>query len=191
LIAAAAFRTFGSMFERGERVFLSSGGVGIIVAFAARDAHGKPSPWRPEMGPPGFYVVDTEELTACIPTASAHETLRRLVTADEALRMLEMLRASDVPPPETPEPLLERGKRVVHSGSPLEHARLLRELYGLPVPLSDAIAAGLALVGRLVLAEIAAVLGMDRHALEAEMRGRYRAAEELQAASGIRFTGRR
>src|SRR5690348_4739788 len=92
---------------------------------------------------PAFYVVTNDDITACVPLDQAERTLRPLVDRATAERMLQVLREPDPPPPSTQEPLLERGKRVVHSGTPLDHAWFLRELYSLPLPLTDAIAQGI------------------------------------------------
>lgn len=175
-----------NVFRRGEKVFLASGGVATISDFAARDPQGKPAPWKPEMGPPVFYVVTGDEVTACVPIVRAQETLRPLVAPELAQQMLDALRAEQAPEPDSTVPLLERGKQIVHSGTPLEHARFLRELYGLPAPVADAIGVGLMFMSRLVLPEIAAVLKLDRAQLEAELRQRYPSFEEYASREAMR-----
>ncbi len=175
------------VFRRGDRVFLASGGVATVAQFAARDAEGKPAPWTPEMGAPVFYVVEGDEVTACVPISRAAETLRPLVDPEVARQMLEALRSERPPEADSTLPLVERGKRIVHSGTPLEHAWFLRELYGLPAPVADAIGEGLLFMSRLVLSEIAAVLGLDRAQLEAEMRQRSPAFDEFAARNALRL----
>jgi hypothetical protein len=130
-------------------------------------------------------VVANEEVTACVPMDQAERTLRPLVDRAAAERMLEALRAPEPPAPVTGEPLLERGKRVVHSGTPLDHAWFLRELYGLPVPLAEPMAQGVQFFGGLVLGEVAEVLGTPRAELERELRDRYPAAAGM--ATVVRF----
>jgi RNA polymerase-interacting CarD/CdnL/TRCF family regulator len=162
-------------FQRGDRAFLASAGVVVVDGFAAQGEGGRPAPLRPGDAPT-FYVVSGEDITACVPVDQVARTLRPLVDRPTAERMLEILRAPSPPEVQGGEGLLERGKRVVHSGTPLDHAWFLRELYGLPAPVSDAIAEGMAFVAKLVLGEIAAVIGPERSALEQEMRERYPAA---------------
>jgi RNA polymerase-interacting CarD/CdnL/TRCF family regulator len=172
-------------FKVGDTVFLASAGLGHVSAYAARDAAGRPAPLAPGAAP-AFYVVDVDQTVACVPF-SASEPLRAPVDPLTAGQMLEVLRAQE-PPASAPEPLLERGKRVVHSGSPLEHAQLLRELYALPIPLAEAFASGVTFLSKLVLPEVAAVAGLDAAALGEEMRGRYPAAQDAEdAAKLLRF----
>lgn len=162
-------------FQPGDRAFLASAGVVVVDGFAAQGERGRPAPLRPGDAP-SFYVVSGEDVTACVPMDQAERTLRPLVDRATAERMLEVLRAPEPSAVQGGEPILERGKRVVHSGTPLDHAWFLRELYGLPAPVSDAIAEGIAFIGKLVLGEIAAVTGAERAGLEKEMRDRYPAA---------------
>ena len=168
----------------GDTRFLASAGVVRVQGYAAQGERGGPAPMRPGDAP-AFYVVANDEVTACVPLDQAERTLRPLVDRPAAERMLQVLREPEPPPPATGEPLLERGKRVVHSGTPLDHAWFLRELYGLPVPLSEPIAQGVHFFGGLVLAEIAEVTGTPRAELEREMRERYPAAAGL--ATAVRF----
>jgi hypothetical protein len=165
----------GQPFEVGETLFLASAGVVRLVDLAARDARGKPAPYDPSSGPPVFYVVQGDEVTACVPVAQGQQTLRPLVAAPLAQEMLDVLRGPELPL--STEALLERGKRIVHEGSPLEQAQLLRELCGLPAPLSETLAMSLRFVAGLVLPEIAQVLGLSRAALEEELRKRHPAAD--------------
>jgi RNA polymerase-interacting CarD/CdnL/TRCF family regulator len=165
-------------FSLGQKVFMASAGVATVVDFAGKDAHGRPAPRARPEDPPDFYVLKAGEVVACVPVSAAEQTLRLLVDRPTAERMLEILRG---PAPELPlstKPLLERGKDIVHAGQPLEHAALLRELYSLPVPLSEQLASGLHFTANLVLPEIALVLGQPLPALAAEMRDRYPAAGE-------------
>jgi RNA polymerase-interacting CarD/CdnL/TRCF family regulator len=157
-------------------VFLASAGVVTVTEYASRDARGRPAPYEPSAGPPVFYVVRNEDVTACVPVSVADDTLRPLIDEQTARTLLDVLRGAE--PPLHPEPLLERGKRVVHSGTPREHAELLRELYALPAPLSETLALSVQFVSTLVLGEIAAVLRLDRSALVSEMRTRYPAAAD-------------
>lgn len=159
----------------GERVFLASAGVVTVQGHAAQGEGGKPSPLKPGEAP-AFYVVGNDDVTACVPVDQAERTLRPLVDRATADRMLQVLREPAPPAPPTQESVLDRGKRVVHSGSPLDHAWFLRELYGLPLPLSEPLAQGLKFFTGLVLREIAAVLGESVETLERELRGRYPAA---------------
>lgn len=168
----------------GDTVFLASAGVVKVQGYAAQGPHGHPAPLQPGAAP-AFYVVANDEVTACVPLDQAERTLRPLVGRADAERMLQVLREPEPPAPATPEPLLERGKRVVHSGTPLDHAWFLRELYGLPLPLSEPIAQGIQFYGALVLREIAEVTGTPRAELEREMRERYPAASGL--ATAVRF----
>ena len=165
-------------------MFLASAGVVKVQGYAAQGEHGRPAPLQPGAAP-AFYVVANDEVTACVPLDQADRTLRPLVDRAEAEQMLQALRTPEPPAPSTAEPLLERGKRVVHSGTPLDHAWFLRELYGLPLPLSEPIAQGLQFYGGLVLGEIAEVTGTARTELEREMRERYPAAAGL--ATAVRF----
>jgi RNA polymerase-interacting CarD/CdnL/TRCF family regulator len=162
-------------FQVGEAVFLPSAGLGRVVHYAGREASGKPGPLTPG-APPAFYVVEVEDAVALVPVDQP-ESLRAPVEVETAAQMLEVLRGAPPPPPST-EPVLERGKKVVHSGTPMEHAQLLRELYALPVPLSESIASGLAFISGLVLPEIASVLKVDVAELVTEMRHRYPAAQD-------------
>jgi RNA polymerase-interacting CarD/CdnL/TRCF family regulator len=162
-------------FQIGQAVFLASAGLGQVVELAGRDASGKPGPLAPG-APPAFYVVEVEDAVACVPVDQP-QSLRAPVDAETAAQMLEVLRGAPPSPPSL-EPVLERGKRVVHSGTPLEHAHLLRELYGMPVPLSEPIASGLAFISGLVLPEIASVLELDAADLVTEMRHRHPAAQD-------------
>ncbi|HYV44753.1 MAG TPA: hypothetical protein VFA20_07830 [Myxococcaceae bacterium] len=168
----------------GDTLFLASAGVVKVQGYAAQGERGTPAPLRPGEAP-AFYVVANAEVTACVPVDQAERTLRPLVERATAERMLEVLRQPEPPAPVTGEPLLERGKRVVHSGTPLDHAWFLRELYALPVPLSEPMAQGVQFFGGLALGEIAEVLGTPRADLEREMRDRYPAAAGLTAA--VRF----
>jgi len=171
-------------YSPGDTLFLASAGVVKVQGFAAQGARGAPAPLRPGEAP-AFYVVANPEVTACVPLDQAERTLRPLVDRATAERMLEVLRQPEPPAPVTGEPLLERGKRVVHSGTPLDHAWFLRELYALPVPLSEPMAQGVQFFGGLALAEIAEVLDTARADLEREMRERYPAAAGL--ATAVRF----
>lgn len=176
-------------FKPGDTIFLASAGVGVISELATRDSHGQPAPIRSSQDRPAFYVVRAERVVACVPFERAAEAMRRLVDRSTAEEMLAVLRG---PPPDLadPRPLLERGKDVVHSGSPLDHARLLRELYALPVPVSDSLGEGLSFVSSLVIPELALVLELSREELEREMRERHPAAADWYARGGgqIRFT---
>src|SRR5687767_6022026 len=107
--------------QLGDKVFLLSGGVATVTGFARRDEKGRPAAWGPEAGEPAFYVLSAAEITACVPIARAHETLRPLVSQDLARQMLEVLRGDQVPVPDSSLSLLERGKQVVHAGEPLAH----------------------------------------------------------------------
>src|SRR5690349_11183966 len=118
----------------GDRVFLNSGGVSTVRGFAVRTADGKPGPWNPGV-PPDFYVLDSGDKVALVPVALAPQSVRPLVSRAEAQELLALLRGPEVPP--VPQPLLERGKTVAHEGAAKEQALFLRELYALPVPLSD------------------------------------------------------
>jgi hypothetical protein len=172
-------------FKVGETVFLASAGLGRVTAFAGRDAAGRPAPLEPGAAP-AFYVVDVDQTVALVPFSAAGP-LRAPVDEPTARRMLDVLR-TPVPPESPPEPLLERGKRVVHSGTPLEHAQFLRELCALPIPLAEAFASGVTFLSKLVLPELAAVLGLDAAALSEELRGRYPAAQDAEdAAKLLRF----
>lgn len=171
-------------YSPGDTVFLASAGVVKVQGYAAQGERGAPAPLQPGRSP-AFYVVANAEVTACVPMDQADRTLRPLVDRDAAERMLEVLRRPEPPAPVTGEPLLERGKRVVHSGTPLDHAWFLRELYALPVPLAEPMAQGVQFFGALVLAEIAEVLGTPKAELEREMRERYPAAAGL--ATAVRF----
>jgi hypothetical protein len=172
-------------FRVGQQVFLSSAGLGRVVEYAGRDASGKPGPLAAG-APPAFYVVEVEDAVACVPI-DLSQSLRERVDPGAAAQMLEVLRGAPVPPPSL-EPVLERGKKVVHSGTPPEHAQLLRELYAMPVPLSESIASGLAFISGLVLPEIASVLELDLTELTAEMRHRYPAAQEaVERQALLRF----
>ncbi len=164
-------------FRRGTRVFMNSAGLGTVVDFASRGEDGQPKPFNPQTDRAAFYVIKTAEVVACVPIASAHETVRPLTSVEVATEMLEVLRGP-VPPPDGSKSLLERGKDVVHDGRPLAQALLLRELFDLPVPLSDALGTGVGFVSRLVLSELAAVLEIPLADLEAEMQKRYPAAQE-------------
>jgi RNA polymerase-interacting CarD/CdnL/TRCF family regulator len=178
----------GPRFQVGEAVFLPSAGLGRVVQYAGRGASGKPEPLAPG-SPPAFYVVEVEDAVALVPVDQP-ESLRALVEAPAAAQMLEVLRGA-APPPPSMEPILERGKRVVHSGTPLEHAQLLRELYALPVPLSESIASGLAFISGLVLPELASVLQLDPAELVTEMRHRYPAAQDaVDRQAALRFRPR-
>jgi RNA polymerase-interacting CarD/CdnL/TRCF family regulator len=157
-------------FKIGDRVFLASAGLGRIADYAGRGPDGKPAPLGPGV-PPDFYVVEVGQTVALVPLSRA-ETLRAPLSKAEAAALLDALRASEPLPPPL-EALLERGKRIVHSGTPLEHARLLRELCELPVPLSDALASSVGFLSRLVLPELADVLGLKVAQLEAELSRRY------------------
>jgi len=171
-------------YSPGDTVFLASAGVVKVQGYAAQGERGAPAPLPPGQAP-AFYVVANAEVTACVPVDQAERTLRSLVDRATAERMLQALRQPEPPAPVTGEALLERGKRVVHSGTPLDHAWFLRELYGLPVPLAEPMAQGVQFFGGLVLAEIAEVLGTPRPDLEREMRDRYPAASGLAAV--VRF----
>lgn len=162
-------------FAPGDRVFLASAGVARVQGYAAQGERGHPVPLRPGDAP-AFYVVAGDEVTACVPLDQAERTLRTLVDLPTAERLLQILRDPAPPPPATAEPLLERGKRVVHSGTPLDHAWFLRELYALPLPLGEPMAQGVQFFTALVLGEIAEVTGRPREELEREMRDRYPAA---------------
>jgi hypothetical protein len=175
----------GLRYVPGDTVFLASAGVVKVRGYAARNERGAPAPLSPGQGTPAFYVVGNDQVTACVPLDQAERTLRPLVDRATAERMLEELRAPEPPAPVTGEALLERGKRVVHSGTPLDHARFLRELYGLPVPLAEPMAQGVQFFGGMVLGEIAEVLGTPLAELERQMRDRYPAAAGLEAV--VRF----
>jgi len=175
----------GAGFEKGDAVFLASAGLGRVVDFAGRAADGKPAPLTAG-AEPAFYVVEVEDTVALVPLGRA-ETLRRPVSADDARAMLEALRATE-PPPSPAEPLLERGKRVVHSGTPLEHSRFLRELCALPVPVAESVASGITFLSKLVLPEISSVLGLSREQLETELQQRFPAARDARdQAALLRF----
>jgi len=158
----------------GDKVFLASGGVSTVRAYASRTPDGKPGPWNPT-APPDFYVVESDDKVACVPVTQASAALRPLVQPAEAEQQLSILRGPEVPLSQ--EPLLERGKRVAHSGSPEEHAQFLRELYALPVPLSDALVEGLKFYEQLVLRELETVLSLSPGTLHEEMASRYKSAE--------------
>lgn len=166
-------------FRLGDRVFMSSAGVGTVSELAGKDEGGKPRPLRGGEEP-AFYVVRTQEAVACVPISRASETLRPLASEDVARRMLEALRAPHPPLPASLEPLLERGRKVVHAGDPLAQATFLRELFGLPPPVSDAVGAGLRFLADLVLTEVAEVLRLIPNDLEDEMRRRHPAYSELR-----------
>lgn len=150
---------------------MASAGIGRIVDVAARDANGQPAPIT-EGASPAFFVVVTARATACVPFERAPETLRPLVPEPVARQMLEVLRGAS-PALADSMPLLERGRRVVHSGDPLPHARLLRELCGLPAPLSEALASGLRFVAALTLPELERVLALPSGSLRRELRARF------------------
>jgi len=176
--------TAGGRFAPGQKLFLASAGVVQVQGYAAQGDRGGPVPLRPDDAP-AFYVVASDEVTACVPLDQAERTLRPLVDRPTAEQMLQVLREPSPPPPATNEPLLERGKRVVHSGTPMDHAWFLRELYGLPLPLTEPISQGIQFFTGLVLGEVAEVTGTPRADLEREMRGRYPAAAGL--ATAVRF----
>ncbi len=172
-------------FQPGDRVFMASAGVAVVRDFAARGEGGRPRPMgvRDE---PAFYVVEAREVVAVVPFDRAGETLRPLVSDDVAHQMLAVLRGP-APEPGSTKPLVERGRDVVHSGTPLEHARLLRELYALAPPLGEALASGLRFLEKLVLPEVAEVLGIELASLESEMRRAHPAAADAAGRSAVRF----
>jgi RNA polymerase-interacting CarD/CdnL/TRCF family regulator len=169
----------------GERLFLASAGVVTVQGHAAQGEGGRPAPLRPGDAP-AFYVVGNDDVTACVPLDQAERTLRPLVDRPTAERMLAVLREPAPPGPASRESVLDRGKRVVHSGTPMDHAWFLRELFGLPLPLSEPVAQGLQFFCGIVLGEISAVLGESRESLERELRSRYPAAAGV-AVSPIQF----
>ncbi len=176
-----------SAFERGQRLFMSSAGLATIVDFAARGSNGKPAPLQAPDDLPVFYVVKTEEVTACVPIDRADETLRPLVSPELAGQMLATVRSAQVPAPTSTRPVLERGKEVVHQGDPLEQAKLFRELCALPAPVSESIGIGLSFLARLVLGEICEVLAIERPTLEEELRQRYPAFSSAAQSGRIHF----
>jgi hypothetical protein len=157
----------------GDRVFLNSAGVSTVRGYAVRTPGGKPGPWNPGV-PPDFYVIDSGDKVALVPLSQASTSLRPLMSESHARELLEVLRGPEVPV--VPEPILERGKRIAHEGAARAQALFLRELYALPVPLSDALAEGLSFYERLVLGELEAVLGESPGSLASEMATRYLAA---------------
>ena len=179
----------GSVFDRGQRLFLASAGVVTLSALAGRDGKGKPGPLR-EGEVPAFYVLHGLERVACVPIAEAEKTLRPLVTRSVAEQMLALLRDPVAPPAPSTRPLLERGRDAVHQGSPLEQVTVLRELCQLPAPLSEALGSGLRFLRDLVLGEISEVLGRAKSELEEELRARFPAVDELESrgAQTVRFT---
>jgi RNA polymerase-interacting CarD/CdnL/TRCF family regulator len=165
-------------FERGDRLFLHSAGVATLVDFAGRDPAGKPRPLAPDE-PPAFYVLKAGDSVACVPLERAPETLRPLVSRDDAEAMQAALWAQEPqPPPPNAKGLLERGRDVVHSGTPIEHARLLRELCDLTPPVTESLASGLRFLEGLVLGELSAVLGRPESELRAQLRDRFPAARD-------------
>jgi hypothetical protein len=126
-------------------------------------------------------VVDLAESLAFVPVHDSEKTLRNVCDRATAESMLAILRQK-APPPLTGEGLLERGKRVVHEGAPLEQTRLLRELFALPVPLSPHLSSGLAFLQHLVLPEISLALGLSLREIETEMRRSYPAASDAENA---------
>ncbi len=166
-------------FSLGQWLFLSSVGLVRVVGHAGRDANGKPGPLAPG-APPAFYALEGPEQTALVPVARASELVRPLVGVDEARSLLALLLA-DAPPATWTEALVQRGQKISGHGSALEHAQLLRELYALGGPLSSEQAKGLAFFERLVLPELARVLGRELAPLVAELHLRYPVAESLFA----------
>jgi RNA polymerase-interacting CarD/CdnL/TRCF family regulator len=156
-----------AVFRIGDPVFLFSGGLGRIKTFAGRAHNGEPAPWKAgDAEPPHFYVVETHDKVACVPIRQAAESIRPLVTTELAVQMLSALRGD--PPPLSLKPILERGKDVAHSGSPLEHAQFLRELYSLQ-PLPESLEEGLRFYEGLVLPELERVLELAAGTLREEL----------------------
>ncbi len=166
-------------FALGDWLFLSSVGLVRVVGHAGKDATGRPGPLAPGAAPV-FYALEGGEQTALVPLSRAGELLRPLVSEGEALELLALLNR-DAPSTTWTETFVLRGQRVTGHGTALEHASLLRELYALPGPLSSEQAKGLASFERLVLPELAHVLGRELAPLVAELHLRHPVAESLFA----------
>ena len=119
------------------------------------------------------YLVALSESgeTLKVPNEVSDQHLRVLVDEAEAKKMLALLRK---PTTKVDKRSYEKratdGRKVMDSGKAMAHAKELHKLYSMPKPLAYRDQTHVVGFEDFVLGEIAVVLGLERDALEAEMR---------------------
>ncbi len=117
------------------------------------------------------YEIHRETGLVRIPVEKAHLLIRPPVGTADAEAMLEALRKPGI---EADASLRDQAhgpaRKIQQTGSPLEHAELLRKMYALDAPLTHWDRMGIHHLEELVLDEIAYVLKLSRANLTAEMR---------------------
>lgn len=109
-----------------------------------------------------------------VPVRNAGAVLRPLASKEEAATDLEILRQKDVDPDRRAHrQQQEEQERVLRDGDRVAVASHLRRLYAKKTPATESQMRSIRTLERLVLDEIALVLGLSRDDLEAEMRQRH------------------
>lgn len=156
----------GVTFKVGEMAVHPAHGVGEVLAIEERDAGGQKA---------AFYVLKIVEtgmkIMVSVGAASA-VGLRSVMSPDEALKVLQILRAPEVAVDAQPWTRRHRlYTEMIKSGSPFEIAKVLRDMYRLrsDKDLSFAERKLLDQAKGLLVHELALARAMERAAVEGEL----------------------
>lgn len=168
----------------GSWVVLRGYGVARVDGRAVRGPTGEPP--EAATGPlcDAYHLrLELGQRSAYVPVASANDRLRPLVTAAVAEQVLRALRKKASVRPTAAELEPARFFPTLQSGSPVEHAELLRRLYAVPCPVDVHAHRCVRLLESRLLGEAALVLGLAFDDLVAEMRHTHPGLSETLAAN--------